>query len=118
MPGDPTRAYASMGNYVFNAKALIAACSEASRARRKGLRPTRPAAPVPDATASTPTISPTNRVPGVRDYEEPAYWRDVGTIDAYFEAHQDLLGAEPRFNLFNPRVAYRLEQLPGAVTRR
>jgi len=44
-----------------------------------------------------------NRVPGVRESEEPAYWRDVGTIDAYFAAHQDLLGAQPRFDIFNPR---------------
>ena len=42
-----------------------------------------------------------NRVPGIRDYEEPAYWRDVGTVDAYWQAHSDLLGARPRFDLFN-----------------
>jgi glucose-1-phosphate adenylyltransferase len=40
---------------------------------------------------------------GVREYEEQAYWRDVGTIDAYFAAHQDLLGPRPRFDVFNPR---------------
>ena len=35
--------------------------------------------------------------------EETAYWRDVGTLDAYFKATQDVLGAAPRFNLFNPQ---------------
>jgi len=44
-----------------------------------------------------------NRIPGIRDYEEPGYWRDVGTIDAYFEAHQDSLGLEPKFDMFNPK---------------
>ena len=44
----------------------------------------------------------TNEVPGVADYEEKAYWRDVGTIDAYFDAHFDTLGATPRFKMTNP----------------
>jgi glucose-1-phosphate adenylyltransferase len=44
----------------------------------------------------------TNQVPGLQPYEERAYWRDVGTIDAYFEAHLDTLGATPRFQLTNP----------------
>ena len=43
-----------------------------------------------------------NRVPGIRPYEEPAYWRDVGTIDTYFATHQDVLGLEPRVEVFNP----------------
>jgi glucose-1-phosphate adenylyltransferase len=34
---------------------------------------------------------------------EPAYWRDVGTIDAYWQAHMDLLGAQPRFRLHQPQ---------------
>ncbi len=42
-------------------------------------------------------------MPGIRSYEEPAYWRDVGTLDAYFEAHRDVLGLEPRFDVFNAR---------------
>ena len=44
-----------------------------------------------------------NHVPGVADYEEQAYWRDLGTIDAYYDAHFDVLGERPRFNLFNPQ---------------
>lgn len=41
-------------------------------------------------------------MPGLRDYEERAYWRDVGTIDTYYAATMDTLGPEPRINLFNP----------------
>jgi glucose-1-phosphate adenylyltransferase len=43
----------------------------------------------------------TNVIPGVEPYEEHGYWRDVGTIDAYFEAHFDTLGAAPRFRMTN-----------------
>ena len=40
-----------------------------------------------------------NEVPGLKPYEEAAYWRDVGTLEAYWRAHMDLLGEEPRFDL-------------------
>jgi glucose-1-phosphate adenylyltransferase len=43
-----------------------------------------------------------NRIPGVKTYEEHSYWRDVGNLDAYHAAHMDLLGLEPRFDTFNP----------------
>jgi glucose-1-phosphate adenylyltransferase len=43
----------------------------------------------------------TNVIPGIRPYEERGYWRDVGTLDAYYRAHIDLLGEQPRFDLDN-----------------
>ena len=58
-----------------------------------------------------------NEVPGIRDYEEPGYWRDVGTIDAYFQAHQDLLGVEPRFDVFNPAWRIFSSNYQGPVAR-
>ena len=42
-------------------------------------------------------------MPDTKPYEEKGYWRDVGTLDTYFEAHQDMLGLEPHFDLFNPQ---------------
>jgi glucose-1-phosphate adenylyltransferase len=45
----------------------------------------------------------TNEVPGIADHEEPHYWRDVGTIEAYYDAHFDTVGARPRFRMYNPR---------------
>jgi glucose-1-phosphate adenylyltransferase len=42
-----------------------------------------------------------NEVPGVKPYEEYGYWRDVGTLRAYWEAHMDLLGPTPKFDLHN-----------------
>ena len=102
IPGDPTRSYASMGNYLFSTETLIAALKEASLRGEKDFG--RHVLPRLCQTHRVYAYDfSDNRVPGVRDYEEPAYWRDVGTIDAYFEAHLDLLGAEPKFNLFNPR---------------
>ena len=54
-----------------------------------------------------------NRVPGVRRQEDRTYWRDVGTVDAYFDATMDTLGPTPRFNLFNPRWPIRSSSYQG-----
>jgi glucose-1-phosphate adenylyltransferase len=43
-----------------------------------------------------------NKVPGT-DASEHGYWREVGTLDSYFEAHMDLCAVEPTFNLYNDR---------------
>jgi hypothetical protein len=48
-------------------------------------------------------------VPGVQDYEEAAYWRDVGTLSALAAAQQDAMGHRPRFNLWNRRWPIRGE---------
>ena len=45
----------------------------------------------------------TNSIPGTEPYEEHAYWRDVGTIDSYFQAHFDTLGTAPKFRITNNR---------------
>jgi glucose-1-phosphate adenylyltransferase len=45
----------------------------------------------------------TNRIPG----ETGSYWRDVGTLDAFFEANMDLVKVSPEFNLYNPKWAMR-----------
>jgi NDP-sugar pyrophosphorylase family protein len=48
-------------------------------------------------------------VPGVQEYEEHAYWRDVGTLSALAAAQQDAMGHRPRFNLWNRRWPIRGE---------
>lgn len=100
IPGDPSRCYASMGNYLFRTKTLLDAL-EISHGKSQhdfGHH-------VLPALKSTHRVYAynfaTNQVPGIKPYEEPAYWRDVGTIEAYFDAHQDVLGLEPRFDIFN-----------------
>lgn len=102
MPDDPTRAYGSMGNYLFNTEILLDALREAKRRGETDFGTHI----LPRLIHSHPVYAynfADNRIPGIRDYEEPAYWRDVGTLDAFFSANQDVLGDTPRFNLFNPQ---------------
>lgn len=102
MPGDPTRAYASMGNYVFSADVLLDVLREGrSRGEQDFGHHVLPR--IVDSHRTYAYDFASNRVPGARPHEEPAYWRDVGTIDAYFDANMDTLGAEPKLGLFNPR---------------
>jgi glucose-1-phosphate adenylyltransferase len=112
MPGDPSRVYASMGNYIFSTETLVSALRES---RERGERDFgRHVLPRLAGTHRVFAYDFTqNRVPGVRHQEERAYWRDVGTVDAYFGATMDTLGAEPRFNLFNPRWPIRSSNHQG-----
>ncbi len=100
MPGRDTHALASMGNYIFNADVLA---RELKRAHESGESDFGKHI-LPRMMKSHNLLAydfTTNVIPGVADYEEPAYWRDVGTIDAYFAAHLDTLGATPRFRMTN-----------------
>ena len=102
MPGDPTRAYASMGNYIFSADVLVDVLREGRSLGEQDFgHHVLPR--IVDSHRIYAYDFASNRVPGARPHEEPAYWRDVGTIDAYFDANMDTLGAEPKLRLFNPR---------------
>jgi glucose-1-phosphate adenylyltransferase len=116
LPDDPDASFASMGNYIFTSDALIEALisdaeNEDSRHDMGGdIIPSfvsRGDAQVYDFTA--------NEVPGSTERDK-AYWRDVGTLDAYHEAHMDLVSVDPVFNLYNmdwPIWTYPV-QMPGA----
>lgn len=102
MPNDPQRAYASMGNYLFNADLLRAALEDTHRQGETDFGHHV----LPRLSRSHRVFAydfSTNVVPGTKPYEEKAYWRDVGTLDTYFDAHRDVLGLEPRFDVFNPQ---------------
>ena len=102
MPGRSNCAYGSMGNYLFNTEVLKQALLESSERGENDFGRHI----LPRLIRSHKVYAydfSTNRVPGTHAYEEPAYWRDVGTIEAYYAAHMDLLGLEPRFNIFNPK---------------
>lgn len=100
LPADPNRAYASMGNYLFNTRFLVDALGRANRRGETdfGRHILRHASRSHRAFAYDFTG---NHVPGVQSYEERAYWRDVGTLEAYTEARRDALGPQPRFRLEN-----------------
>ncbi|HXG18328.1 MAG TPA: glucose-1-phosphate adenylyltransferase [Methylomirabilota bacterium] len=101
MPSDPTRAYSSMGNYLFDTELLVQTLLEDSRRSTEH----------DFGRTIIPELFPRrrvfaydflkNEVPGVKPYEEYGYWRDVGTLRAYWEAHMDLLGPTPKFDLHN-----------------
>ena len=116
LPDDPEASFASMGNYIFTTAPLIDALTadaEAEDSRHDMGGDIIPAfvgkgeAQVYDFTQ--------NQVPGSTDRDR-SYWRDVGTIDAYHEAHMDLVSVDPVFNLYNqewPIWTYPV-QMPGA----
>jgi glucose-1-phosphate adenylyltransferase len=116
MPGDPERAYASMGNYVFDAEVLL----EALQAAEEHGETDFGGHVLPRLLATHRLYAydfTTNRVPGLKSYEEPAYWRDVGTLDAFFEAHHDVLGIKPRFDVFNSQWPIYSSNYQGPVAR-
>ncbi len=102
MPDDPMRAYSSMGNYLFNTEILLDALREAKRQGETDFG-THILPHLIHNHAVYAYNFADNRIPGIRDFEESAYWRDVGTLDAFFSANQDVLGDTPHFNLFNPQ---------------
>lgn len=117
MPGDPSRAYASMGNYLFNSDVLIEALVEdARRSTDHDFGRTIIPELVPHRGVYAYNFLD-NAVPGIRPYEEVGYWRDVGTIVAYWQAHMDLLGPEPRLDLDNDRWPILTAPYRGPSTR-
>jgi glucose-1-phosphate adenylyltransferase len=108
IPDHPAQAYASMGNYLFDPHVLIRLLEEAGR--RGATDFGRDILPRLAQRARVFAYDFSgNYVPGVRDHEEPAYWRDVGTLEALAAARQDALGQPPRFNLWNPHWPIRGE---------
>jgi glucose-1-phosphate adenylyltransferase len=101
MPNDPAHAYSSMGNYIFDATLLTETLLEDSR---RSTEHDFGRTIIPELFTQQRVFAYdflTNQLPGVKPYEEPGYWRDVGTLRAYWEAHMDLLGATPAFDLHN-----------------
>ena len=102
IPHQPGRAYASMGNYLFEPHSLEQAL--AAGARRGATDFGRDILPELCESARVYAYDfAQNTVPGVQEFEEPAYWRDVGTLTALAAAQQDVTGQRPRFNLRNRR---------------
>jgi glucose-1-phosphate adenylyltransferase len=103
MPGQPEMAFASMGIYVFSTDVLVHALRE--DAADDGSRHDMGGDIVPmlvrDGTAHVYDFLD-NKVPGT-DPRDAGYWRDVGTLDSYFEAQMDLCAVHPIFNLYNDK---------------
>src|SRR5258706_3711632 len=117
LPGDPSRALVSMGNYLFKRQPLIEALlADARRSTDHDFGRSI----IPEMVDSGQVYAYDfhfNDVPGVKPYEEQGYWRDVGTIEAYWESHMDLLGESPRFDLDNSLWPIRTGTHPGPPAR-
>ena len=102
IPGRPGWSLASMGNYIFRSSVLQSALIEDVQNRESKHDFGRDIIPrlVAQAAAVYAYDFATNRIPGEDPNAEP-YWRDVGTIEAYFEANMDLRSRLPSLNLYN-----------------
>jgi glucose-1-phosphate adenylyltransferase len=101
LPDAPDQVFASMGNYVFSTKALIEAVTQDATSRESSHDMGGNIVPmlVESGSAHVYDFSK-NTVPGETERDR-GYWRDVGTLDAFYDAHMDLISIHPIFNLYN-----------------
>jgi glucose-1-phosphate adenylyltransferase len=101
--GSPDEAFASMGTYVFDTAVLVEALRKdaADEDSRHSMGGDIIPRLVRDGAAHVYDFLQ-NKVPGA-DARDQGYWREVGTIDSYFDAHMDLCAVHPMFNLYNNR---------------
>ena len=105
MPGQPHLTLASMGIYVFNMDVLSSALERDAA---------DPASHHDFGKNIIPALIPSGQVFAYAFYDEnkkgAKYWRDIGTLDAYYEANMDLCGVNPEFNLYDPEWPMRTHQ--------
>jgi glucose-1-phosphate adenylyltransferase len=108
MPGQPHLALASMGNYVFKTEALMAELEADTTSETSNHDFGRDVVPACVRAGRRVFVYDfaTNVVPGEGDRER-GYWRDIGTVDAYWAAQMDLVEIHPMFNLYNARWPIR-----------
>jgi glucose-1-phosphate adenylyltransferase len=111
MPGDSTRVYASMGNYIFSTRALLDLLH--ADAKTPGSHHDFGMDILPKLAGSAPMYAynfEANRIPG--EVDSSPYWRDVGTIEAFYEANMDLNHVKPALNLYNREWPVRSTSFP------
>jgi glucose-1-phosphate adenylyltransferase len=102
IPGEGESALVSMGNYLFNTDTLVEAIKADAEKKSSVHDFGRSILPsVIDGKKIYAYDFRKNRVPSTQKGEEPSYWRDLGTIEAYYEANMDLCSVDPSFNLYN-----------------
>jgi glucose-1-phosphate adenylyltransferase len=112
VPDDPNVTFASMGNYVFSTPVLLDALradaddGDSDHDMGGDIIPRL----VRQGDAAVYDFAD-NVVPGATE-RDSGYWRDVGTVDAYYEAHTDLVSVHPIFNLYNDRWPIRTAAPP------
>ncbi|MGW0228805.1 glucose-1-phosphate adenylyltransferase [Actinopolymorpha singaporensis] len=116
LPDSPDETFVSMGNYVFTTDVLLDALR--MDADDEGSVHDMGGSIIPmltDKGEAQVYDFADNDVPGTTERDR-SYWRDVGTLDSYHEAHMDLVSIEPVFNLYNTEwpIFTSFPQLPGA----
>ncbi|MGD1069001.1 MAG: glucose-1-phosphate adenylyltransferase [Bryobacteraceae bacterium] len=110
---NPEHVYASMGNYLFSTRTLLKALREDAADEASTHDFGRDILPrmVGERQAVYAYDFETNKIPGDPP-EARSYWRDVGTIDAYWEANMDLRSVKPALNLYNRQWPLRTSSYP------
>ena len=112
VPGKPERALANMGVYVFETETLVRAlAADARRDTRHDFgHDILPSLVDSEKLFAYPFVD--------ENQKQTAYWRDIGTLDSYYEASMDLVAVEPIFNLYDKHWPIRtmMQQLPPAKT--
>jgi len=113
IPDRPEHVFASMGNYLFSTNALLKALYEDAADHDSSHDFGRDILPrmVADRRAIFAYDYQTNEIPG-EPPGQPAYWRDVGTLEAYWEANMDLRAVRPALNLYNRQWPLRTSSYP------
>jgi glucose-1-phosphate adenylyltransferase len=112
IPGRPSHVFASMGNYIFSTKVLLEELQADAEDEDSTHDFGRDILPKLVQKAEVYSYDfQTNEIPG-EPKDQPVYWRDVGTIDAYYEANMDLRAVSPALNLYNRRWPLRTTGFP------
>jgi glucose-1-phosphate adenylyltransferase len=112
IPGDPSRVYASMGNYVFSTRTLLRELQDDAANDASTHDFGRDILPSLVGRSEVYAYNfQSNRIPG-EPADAIAYWRDVGTIDAYYDANMDLRSVSPVLNLYNREWPLRTTSFP------
>lgn len=117
IPGSPDLAYSSMGNYIFDRQTLLELLSK-DIAKESELDFGKSI--LPHVLKEYRTFAydfHSNELPGAKAYEEKGYWRDVGSIQQFWESHMDLLGAKPVLDLDNASWPIHSGRFDGAPAR-
>ena len=103
IPGRPDEALVSMGNYLFNSEVLMGELKENALTRETQHDFGKDVIPALYQKKRVFAYDfRENKIPGEESVEETGYWRDIGTIESYYQANMDLRAITPSFNLYNP----------------
>ena len=109
LPDSPDESYVSMGNYVFTTEVMLEALHADAKNPSSKHDMGRDIIPALVAKSEAAVYDFSGNVVPGETGRDHGYWRDVGTIDSYYDAHTDLISTQPIFNLYNrkwPILAY------------